>query len=69
MNLDEKIEELREILRRDRGDLEVVDFKDGILKIRLLGMCTKCPFSQITLSEVIKKKLKEVPEVKEIEVV
>ncbi len=64
----ESLEELRPYLQRDGGDVEFVDYEDGLLKVRLVGTCRGCPYSQMTLSEGIKRNLqKKFPEIQEIE--
>lgn len=63
------LEKVRPTLQMDGGDLEFVDFneKSGTLKIKLLGMCSGCPMSQITLKEGIESEIKKtVSEVKEV---
>ena len=37
------------ILAMHNGGLELLDFDDGVLLIRLTGGCTGCPSSQITI--------------------
>ncbi len=61
------LEQIRPFLQRDGGDLEYVDFDDGIVSLRLQGACTSCPSSTMTLKMGIERALKEqVPEVKEV---
>ncbi|OGL44694.1 MAG: hypothetical protein A2W05_02025 [Candidatus Schekmanbacteria bacterium RBG_16_38_10] len=58
---------IKPALRADGGDLELVDVKDGVVTVRLLGACAGCPSSQMTLKMGIERKLKEeVPEIKEV---
>jgi Fe-S cluster biogenesis protein NfuA len=62
------LEEIRPMLQRDGGDLEIVEIgADGVVKLKLVGACGTCPMSQMTLKMGIEKRLKEiVPEVKEV---
>ena len=61
------LEKIRPALQADGGDVELVDVKDGIVKVKLTGHCGCCPMSQITLKKGIERVLKEqVPEVKEV---
>ena len=67
----EKIEaalnEVRPALQADGGDVELVEFKDGIVKVKLMGHCGGCPMSQMTLKMGIERLLKQrVPEVKSV---
>lgn len=65
----EVIEEIRPMLQADGGDVELVDVTDqGVVKVRLTGVCGGCPMSQITLSRGIESRLKaSVPEVVRVE--
>jgi Fe-S cluster biogenesis protein NfuA len=61
------LEEIRPALQADGGDVELVDVKDGVVKVRLHGACAGCPMSQLTLQMGIEKKLKkDIPEVKKV---
>ena len=51
------LEKIREGLRVDGGDVELVDISDGIVTVRLQGHCAGCPFSQMTLKNFIEKEL------------
>jgi len=71
MDLKEKVEnaiqDVREFLKAEGGDCEIVEAKDGVVKVRLMGACRGCPFSQITLRMRIEAIIKDrVPEVKEV---
>ncbi|MCM8771584.1 MAG: NifU family protein [Candidatus Omnitrophica bacterium] len=71
MDLKEKvekaIEDVRGFLQAEGGDCEIVEAKDGIVKVKLTGACRGCPFSQITLKMRIEAIIKDrVPEVKEV---
>ncbi len=62
------INKIRPMLQRDGGDVELVDFEEGIVKVRLQGACAGCPMSQMTIKNGIEKFLKEeIPEVKSVE--
>jgi Fe-S cluster biogenesis protein NfuA len=61
------LEKIREGLRVDGGDVQLVDIVDGIVKVKLQGHCAGCPFSQMTLKNFIEKELKKnVPGVKSV---
>ncbi|MDQ1262765.1 MAG: hypothetical protein QG575_1946 [Euryarchaeota archaeon] len=51
------LEKIREGLRVDGGDVQLVDIVDGIVKVKLQGHCAGCPFSQMTLKNFIEKEL------------
>jgi len=67
----EKVEavlaKIRPNLQADGGDVELVDVKDGVVKVRLVGACGGCPMATMTLRNGIERILKEqVPEVKQV---
>lgn len=64
----ETIDKIRPMLQADGGDVEFVDFKDGVVKVRLKGACAGCPMSQMTIKNGIEQLLKKaIPEVKSVE--
>jgi Fe-S cluster biogenesis protein NfuA len=66
----EVLEDIRAILQADGGDLEFLGYEEGVVKLRLMGACGACPFSQMTLKMGIERILKEkVPGIKEVEAV
>jgi len=57
-NIESSLSKIREFLKRDNGDVELVDIsEDGIVKVRLLGSCTECPLSSMTLRAGIERYL------------
>ena len=64
----ETIDKIRPMLQADGGDVEFVDFEDGVVKVRLKGACAGCPMSQMTIKNGIERLLKlKIPEVKSVE--
>ncbi len=58
------LDEIRPMLMRDGGNVELVSIDGGVVKVRLQGACAGCPMSQMTLRNGIEKVLKEkIPEV------
>jgi len=51
--------EVRPELRKDGGDLELVDVEGKNVKVRLLGMCSGCQVSKFTLKDLVAAKLRE----------
>jgi Fe-S cluster biogenesis protein NfuA len=51
------LETIREGLRVDGGDVQLVDIVEGIVTVKLQGHCAGCPFSQMTLKNFIEKEL------------
>lgn len=61
------LEYIRPMLRADCGDAELVDFKDGIVTVKLTGACGSCPMSTMTLRQGVARIIKqEVPGVKDV---
>lgn len=65
----QKIEELRPMLQKDGGDVELIEVTDdGVVKVRLKGTCAHCAMSIMTLKLGIEGYLKKnIPEVKSVE--
>ncbi|MCX6640682.1 MAG: NifU family protein [bacterium] len=63
------LDTIRPSLQADGGDVELVSIgDDGVIKVRLTGMCGGCPMSQITLKQGIERYMKEAhPEIKSVE--
>jgi len=58
---------IRPALLADGGNVELVDVKEGVVKVKLIGACSGCPMATITLKHGIERALKEeIPEVKEV---
>ncbi len=56
------LDKMRPYLQRDGGDVELINVDSGIVYVRLLGACSGCALSTVTLSEVIELALvEEVP--------
>ena len=71
-NIEEQIKnvihKLRPYLQRDGGDIEYVDFKDGIVYVRMLGACAGCTMIDDTLKDGVEQILmEEVPGVLELQ--
>jgi Fe-S cluster biogenesis protein NfuA len=66
--IEKALEKIRAGLRQDGGDIELVSFENGVVKVRLKGACAGCPMSQMTLANFVETKLKEAaPEIKRVE--
>lgn len=70
-NVEEVLKKVRPFLQIDGGDIEVCKIAEGgIVQVRLLGACNKCPLSLMTLRAGIERALmNEIPEVKRIEAI
>ena len=69
--VEKALEGIRPYLQFDGGDIELLEVTDeGVVRVRLLGACSGCPFSQHTMQMSVEKRLKEeVPGVKKVEAI
>ena len=62
------LDQVRPMLQRDGGDVELIDVVDGIVKVKLQGACGSCPMSTMTLKMGIEAAIKEqIPEIVEVQ--
>lgn len=60
-------EKVRPALKEHNGNIELIDVKDGVVTVKLLGQCSGCPSAKFTLEHVVQTTLQnEVPEIKEV---
>ena len=59
---------MRDFLRADGGDMELIDVDDDMtVKIRLLGQCKSCHMSVMTMKAGIEEAVKKaIPEIKAV---
>jgi len=58
--IEEVIErEIKPTLRKDDGDIELIDVDGDFVTVSLLGACRSCQKSQTTIKEYVEKKLRE----------
>ena len=65
------LDELRPFLVADGGDMELVEITDdGIVRVRLLGACSDCSMSLMTLKAGLEESIKKIaPEIKSVEAI
>ncbi len=65
------LEQLRPFLNADGGDMEFIEITDdAIVKVRLLGACSDCSMSIMTLKAGLEEAVKKAaPEVKAVEAI
>ncbi|MDF7800728.1 Fe-S cluster assembly protein NifU [Pontiellaceae bacterium B1224] len=51
--------QVRPILRRDGGDLELHDVDGDRVLVKFVGACVSCPVSSVTLKDVVETQLRE----------
>jgi Fe-S cluster biogenesis protein NfuA len=73
LSLDERVrlalDEVRPHLRRHGGDVELLDVKDGVVRLRLEGNCNGCPSSAVTMRQTVEEAIvAKAPDVLAVEV-
>lgn len=63
-------EEVAPILQIDGGDVELVGLQDGVLQVRLHGVCSGCPSTIMAVIHGLEHELKQrVPEIDYLEAI
>lgn len=63
----EAVEDVRQILMRDGGDIELVAIEGSVARVRMKGACAGCPNSVLDLKNVVEKVVLAVPGVTKVE--
>jgi Fe-S cluster biogenesis protein NfuA len=65
------IEQLRPFLHADGGDMELVEItEDKVVKVRLMGSCSDCSMSLMTLKAGLEDAVRKIaPEIERVEAV
>jgi len=69
--INNSLSELRPHLHADGGDMELVDITDeGVVKVKLLGACSDCSMSMMTIKAGLEEAVKKVaPEITAVEAI
>lgn len=69
--VNEALEQLRPYLKEDGGDMELVEITDeGVARVLLLGACSGCSMSAMTLKAGLEEAVRKVaPEIIRVEAV
>lgn len=69
--IEDTLTQLRPFLEADGGDMELVEITDeGIVKVKLLGACSNCLMSSMTLKAGVEEAVKKaVPQIKSVEAI
>jgi len=51
--------EIKPVLKKDGGDIELVDLEGNRILVRLHGRCSTCAASQVTLKDYVQAKIQE----------
>ena len=66
--IEKTINKIRPYIQQDGGDVQLVDYQDGVVTVRMLGACAGCMAIDTTLNEGIQALLMdEIPEVKKVQ--
>jgi Fe-S cluster biogenesis protein NfuA len=57
--INEALDQVRQYLRVDGGDIEFVSYNDGEVEVRLQGHCAGCVHAQNTLRNLVEQSLRE----------
>ncbi len=52
-------EDVRPMLKKDGGDIELVDIDGKVVTVALQGMCSHCPSSRLTLERLVQETLRQ----------
>ncbi|MDX5321739.1 MAG: NifU family protein [Bacteroidota bacterium] len=65
--VEEVLDTLRPFLKADGGDVELVDIEDQTVRLRLLGACSSCSMSNMTMKAGIEEGIKKaIPEIQQV---
>jgi Fe-S cluster biogenesis protein NfuA len=63
-DVEKVLEKIKVGLKRDGGDIELVEIKDTVVYVKLKGACGTCPMATLTLKNWVEANLKrEIPEI------
>ncbi len=66
----EVLNKVRFGLKREGGDIDLVDIKEDVVYVKLKGACGSCPMSTITMKTWVETTLKkEIPDIKSVQAV
>jgi Fe-S cluster biogenesis protein NfuA len=65
--IEKALDEIRPFLLSDGGNIKLIDFNEGIVKVQLEGACVGCSVNQMTLKNGVEATIKKyAPEVTEV---
>lgn len=68
--IEKALEKVRDGLKSEGGDIELVEIKDDIVYVKLTGACGSCPMSTLTLKNWVETTIKkEVPGTKSVQAI
>jgi len=68
--VEEVLAKVRIGLKKEGGDIELVDVKGDVVYVRLKGACGTCPMSTLTMKNWVESSIKnEIPEIKSVQAI
>lgn len=65
--VEEVLQTMRPFLNADGGDVELVDIEANTVRLRLLGACSSCNMSHMTMKAGIEEGIKKaIPEIESV---
>jgi Fe-S cluster biogenesis protein NfuA len=67
-DVEKVLDTVRAGLRRDGGDIDLIEIKENVVYVKLKGACGSCPMSAVTLKNWVEAHLKrEIPEIRAVQ--
>ncbi len=64
------LDKVRDGLKSEGGDIELVDVRDTVVYVKLKGACGTCPMSALTMKNWVESSIKkEIPEITSVQAV
>jgi Fe-S cluster biogenesis protein NfuA len=61
------LQEIRQVLRQDGGDLELIGIEGSTVRVRMKGACVGCPRAVLDLKNVVEKAVRQqFPQVRDV---
>ncbi|MCI4626706.1 MAG: NifU family protein [Candidatus Magnetoovum sp. WYHC-5] len=51
------VEKVRDGLKREGGDIEIISLRDNILYVKLTGSCDGCPMAGLTMKNWVERTI------------
>jgi Fe-S cluster biogenesis protein NfuA len=68
--VEEVLQRVRDGLRKEGGDIELVDVRDTVVYVKLKGACGTCPMSTLTMKNWVESSIRrEIPEITAVQAV
>lgn len=69
-DVEKVLNRVRISLKSEGGDIELIDVKDNVVYVKLMGACGTCPMSKLTMKNLVESSIKtEIPEIKAVQAV